>query len=173
MLEYTNTRLTKLLTPSTVPDVLAFLDMLDTALSSTHLSASLVRDFAHSLASLALRLRVPASPLRNAAAVVLGVVYNLCIRHADACMHMIHDDGTAGGSGSLWSVATLGEHYVPCVSATARRFSRPFRNVDAALGRGVLAEDWADGDAGGWEKAGVDELAAPASVVVVDSLSVF
>lgn len=161
-LEYPNffIKLYQLITPNLmhVKYRARFFRLMDTFLSSTHLSAHLVASFIKRLA----RLTLESSPA--AIVSVIPFVYNLLKKHP-SCMIMLHNPGyvstpfmtseeseglkklkseyvdpfdplesnpesTKALDSSLWELATLMEHYHPNVATLAKIFGQPFRKMN-------------------------------------------
>lgn len=161
-LEYPNffTKLYQLITPNLmhVKYRARFFRLMDTFLSSTHLSAHLVASFIKRLA----RLTLDSSPA--AIVSVIPFIYNLLKKHP-SCMIMLHNPGyistpfmtpeqseslkklkseyvdpfdpaepnpeiTKALDSSLWELATLMEHYHPNVATLAKIFGQPFRKMN-------------------------------------------
>lgn len=161
-LEYPNffIKLYQLVTPNLmhVKYRARFFRLMDTFLSSTHLSAHLVASFIKRLA----RLTLESSPA--AIVSVIPFVYNLLKKHP-SCMIMLHNPGyistpfmtseeseglkklkseyvdpfdplepnpesTKALDSSLWELATMMEHYHPNVATLAKIFGQPFRKMN-------------------------------------------
>ncbi|QEU61775.1 Noc4 [Kluyveromyces lactis] len=150
-LEYPNfySKLYQLLTPELmhVKYRSRFFRLLDTFLSSTHLSAQLVASFIKRLA----RLSVLAPP--GAIVSIIPFVYNLIRKHP-TCMILLHDpeyvdcdsktrqdyldpfnneetnpELTNALSSSVWELETLMNHYHPNVATLAKIFQQPFQKL--------------------------------------------
>lgn len=164
-LEYPNffAKLYRLLTPNLlhVKYRARFFRLMDTFLSSTHLSAHLIASFIKRLA----RLTLDAPP--GAIVSVIPFVYNLIRKHP-SCMIMLHSPSfisspfmstdeltklkklkaeyvdpydaeeenpemTRALDSSLWELATLMDHYHPNVATLAKVFGQPFRKLNYNL----------------------------------------
>lgn len=150
-LEYPNfySKLYQLLTPEVmhVKYRSRFFRLVDTFLSSTHLSAQLVASFIKRLA----RLSVSAPP--GAIVSIIPFVYNLIRKHP-TCMILLHDpeyidcdskkrqeyldpfnneetnpELTNALSSSVWELETLMNHYHPNVATLAKIFQQPFQKL--------------------------------------------
>lgn len=150
-LEYPNfySKLYQLLTPELlhVKYRSRFFRLLDTFLSSTHLSAQLVSSFIKRLA----RLSISAPP--GAIVSIVPFVYNLIRKHP-TCMILLHDpeyincdsskkqeykdpfnneetnpELTNAISSSLWELESLMNHYHPNVATLVKIFKQPFQKL--------------------------------------------